>query len=136
VSLAELDWVKYKMATFIGFNTINQNKKFTLLDFELVKRDLANALNIKQGEMPGLPSYGTTLWGFLFENQSPEMETAILNEIQRVASQDPRLYIVSAELYPQNNGLRIEMQVQVVPSAETQLLALFLNQQTQQATLI
>jgi phage baseplate assembly protein W len=124
------------MATFIGFNTINQNKKFTLLDFELVKRDLANALNIKQGEMPGLPGYGTTLWGFLFENQSPEMETAILNEIQRVASQDPRLYIVSAELYPQNNGLRIEMLVQVVPSSETQLLALFLDQQTQSANLI
>ena len=124
------------MATFIGFNTINQNKKFTLLDFELVKRDLANALNIRQGEVPGLPGYGTTLWGFLFENQSPEMETAILNEIQRVASQDPRLYIVSAELYPQNNGLRIEMLVQVVPSSETQLLALFLDQQTQQANLI
>jgi phage baseplate assembly protein W len=124
------------MATFIGFNTINQNKKFTLLDFELVKRDLANALNIKQGEMPGLPGYGTTIWGFLFENQSPEMETAILNEIQRVASQDPRLYIVSAELYPQNNGLRIEMLVQVVPSSETQLLALFLDQQTQSANLI
>ena len=25
------------MATFIGFNTINQNKTFTLVDFELIK---------------------------------------------------------------------------------------------------
>jgi phage baseplate assembly protein W len=124
------------MTTFIGFNTINQNKKFTLLDFDLVKRDLANALTIKQGEVPGLPGYGTTLWSFIFENQSPETESAILDEIQRVASQDPRLYIVSAELYPQNNGLRIEMLVQVVPSSETQLLTLFLDQQTQRANLI
>jgi phage baseplate assembly protein W len=124
------------MTTFIGFNTITQNKKFTLLDFDLVKRDLANALTIKQGEVPGLPGYGTTLWSFIFENQSPETESAILDEIQRVASQDPRLYIVSAELYPQNNGLRIEMLVQVVPSSETQLLTLFLDQQTQRANLI
>jgi phage baseplate assembly protein W len=124
------------MTTFIGFNTINQNKKFTLLDFDLVKRDLANALTIKQGEVPGLPGYGTTLWSFIFENQSPETESVILDEIQRVASQDPRLYIVSAELYPQNNGLRIEMLVQIVPSSETQLLTLFLDQQTQRANLI
>ena len=124
------------MATFIGFNTINQNKKFTLLDFELVKRDLANALNIKQGEMPGLPSYGTTLWGFLFENQSPETETAILNEVQRVAAQDPRLFIASAESYAQDNGLRIELLVQVVPSSETELLTLFLDQTTRRAAFL
>lgn len=124
------------MATFIGFNTINQNKKFTLVDFELIKRDFLNALNIRQGEMPGIPSYGTTLWSFVFENQSPEMETALLNEIQRVATQDPRLYVSSAEIYPQDNGLRIEMTVQVVPSSEAQRLTLFLDPEVQSANFI
>lgn len=124
------------MATFIGFNTINQYKKFTLVDFELVKRDLANALNIRQGEVPGIPGYGTTIWGYVFENQSPETENAVLNEIQRVAAQDPRLYVVSAELYAQDNGLRIELLVQVVPSSETELLTLFLDQTTRRAAFI
>jgi phage baseplate assembly protein W len=124
------------MATFIGFNTINQYKKFTLIDFELVKRDLANALNIRQGEIPGIPGYGTTIWGYVFENQSPETENAVLNEIQRVAAQDPRLYVVSAELYAQDNGLRIELLVQVVPSSETELLTLFLDQTTRRAAFI
>lgn len=124
------------MATFIGFNTIDQYKKFTLLDFDLVKRDFANALNIRQGEMPGLPGYGTTIWSFVFENQSPETETAILNELQRVAAQDPRLYIVSAEAYAQDNGLRIELLIQVVPSSETELLTLFLDQTTRRASFI
>ena len=121
------------MTTFVGFNTINQFKKFTLIDFELVKRDFANALNIRQGEVPGLPGYGTTLWSFLFENQSPDTENAILAELQRVAAQDPRLYLASAEVYPQNNGIRIEMLVQVVPSSVNQLLVLFLDQQSQRA---
>lgn len=124
------------MVTFIGFNTINQYKKFTLVDFDLVKRDLANALNIKQGEVPGIPGYGTTIWGYVFENQSPETENAVLNEIQRVAAQDPRLYVVSAELYAQDNGLRIELLVQVVPSSETELLTLFLDQTTRRAAFI
>ena len=49
------------MPTFIGFNTINQNKKFTLVDFDLIKIDLLNAFNIRQGELPGRPAYGTII---------------------------------------------------------------------------
>lgn len=124
------------MATFIGFNTIDQNKKFTLLDFELIKRDLINALSIRQGELPGLPAYGTTIWSFVFENQSPETETAILNELQRVAAQDPRLIISSAEVYAQDNGLRIEVLMQVVSSSETELVTLFLDQATRRASFV
>ena len=50
------------MATFVGFNTQGQYKKFTLIDAELIKRDLLNAFNIRQGQLPGRPSYGTVLW--------------------------------------------------------------------------
>ena len=62
------------MTTFIGFNTINQNKKFTLTDFELIQRDLLNAFNIRQGELPGRPGYGTTIYSFLFENQVEQLQ--------------------------------------------------------------
>ena len=37
--------------TFIGFNTQGQFKKFTLTGFELIKRDLLNAFNIRQGQV-------------------------------------------------------------------------------------
>ena len=78
---------------------------FTLTDFELVKRDLSNALNIQQGELPGRPGYGTIIWSFLFENQSPDTQANIRAELQRVVGGDPRLFITSIVLYPQNNGL-------------------------------
>ena len=58
------------MPTFIGFNTINQNKKFTAVDFDLIKIDLLNAFNIRQGELPGRPGYGTVIWNYLFENRN------------------------------------------------------------------
>ena len=57
------------MTTFKGFNTIGQTKKFTLVDFELVKRDLLNALNITQGQLVGRPGYGTMIWSYIFDNK-------------------------------------------------------------------
>ena len=122
------------MPTFIGFNTINQYKKFTLTDFELIKRDLANAFNIRQGELPGRPEYGTTLWSFIFENQLELTQTQILNEVQRVASQDPRIQISDVSVYPQENGILIEVELQTVTGANSELLALFFDQLSGRAT--
>ena len=124
------------MTTFIGFNTIDQYKKFTLVDFELIKRDLSNALNIQQGELPGRPGYGTTIWSYVFENQSPETDQAILTEIQRVVGGDPRLYVSQANLYPQDNGLLIELLVQVVAGSTAERLALFFDQTSRRASYI
>lgn len=124
------------MPTFIGFNTIGQNKKFTLTDFELVKRDLANAFNIRQGELPGRPGYGTNIWAYVFENQTTETERLILQEISRVASGDPRLRLVDATLFPQDNGIRVEIELQIVPNAAPETLFLLFDTDTQQASLV
>lgn len=124
------------MPTFIGFNTINQYKKFTLVDFELIKRDLANAFNITQGTLPGRPGYGTILWSMVFEAQTPETETAILAEVQRVAGGDPRLYVSDATVYPQDNGILLEIQIQIVGTETAERLAIFFDQETRRASFI
>lgn len=122
------------MTTFIGFNTIDQYGKFTLLDFELIKRDLSNAFNIQQGQLPGRPAYGTTIWSFIFENQSAETQNAILAEVQRVVAQDPRIVISQANIYPQDNGLLLEIQVQTVAGSTAETLQIFFDQQNNLAT--
>jgi phage baseplate assembly protein W len=124
------------MTTFIGFNTINQNKKFTLIDFELIKRDLLNAFNIRQGELVGRPAYGSSVWDFLFENQLQETERGLLAEIQRVAGGDPRVYVNSVDLFPQNNGLLIQLEITVVPSTNAQRLSIFFDQQQRRASYV
>ena len=121
------------MPTFIGFNTIGQNKKFTAVDFDLIKIDLLNAFNIRQGELVGRPGYGTVIRNYLFENQTQDTERAILAEINRVAGLDPRIYIESAELFPQDNGILIQIALTTVPGQTTQFLALFFDQQNQTA---
>jgi len=116
------------MPTFIGFNTINQNKHFTVVDFNLIKIDLLNAFNIRQGQLPGRPAYGTTLWDNLFENQTQETMQTIYAEVQRVVSGDPRVYLKSTNIFPQENGVLIQLELTTVNSTDAQLLALFFDQ--------
>ena len=122
--------------TFIGFNTQGQYKKFTLTDYPLIKRDLLNAFNIRQGQLPGRPEYGTFLWDFLFEPQLETLQRDIEAEVQRVAGGDPRIQISSVQTYPQDNGILIEVELTVIPSTDAERLAIFFNLLTRQASYV
>lgn len=124
------------MPTYIGFNTQNQFKKFTLLDYELIKRDLLNAFNIRHGQLPGRPGYGTMLWDYLFENQVEAVQQGIVTEIQRVAGGDPRIYISDVNVYPQDNGMLIELQLQVINTGTAETLSIFFDQQQRSASYV
>jgi phage baseplate assembly protein W len=124
------------MTTFIGFNTIGQNKKFTLVDFPLIQRDLLNAFNIRQGELPGRPAYGTVLWDFIFENQIEELQRNIENEVQRVCAGDPRIQVSDVQVFPQENGMLIQLQVTVVPTTNAEILSIFFDLQQRRASYI
>lgn len=124
------------MTTFIGFNTIDQVKKFTLTDFDLIKRDLLNAFNIRQGELPGRPSYGTVMWDFLFENQIEQLQRDIEREIQRVVGGDPRVQVSQLVVYPQNNGILVQLEVNTIGGVDAELLSVFFDLQTRQASFV
>ena len=124
------------MPTFIGFNTINQNKKFTVVDFDLIKIDLLNAFNIRQGELVGRPGYGTVIWNYLFENQVDAVQQGIINEVQRVAGGDPRVFISNINVYPQENGMLIELEIQTVGGVNAEILNVFFNQVSRSASYV
>lgn len=121
---------------FIGFNTQQQYKKFTLTDFELIKRDLLNAFNIQQGSLPGRPDYGTVLWSFLFDPQLEVLQTQVTNEVMRVAAGDPRIQIVSVQAYPQDNGMLLEVELQAIPSTNAERLQIFFDINSAQANMV
>jgi hypothetical protein len=124
------------MATFIGFSTVDQYKKFTLVDFALIKRDLLNYFNIPQGQLVGRPGVGTTMWNLIFEPQTEQTAALIVQEMQRIVGQDPRIYLSSAEAYPQVNGILVELEIQTVQGTTAELLSVFFDQQTRQASYI
>ena len=122
------------MTTFIGFNTINQNKKFTLTDFPLIQRDLLNAFNIRQGELPGRPGYGTVIWEFLFENQLEQLQQDIRAEIQRVCGGDPRIILSDIQVFPQENGMLIQIAITIINTTNAEILSIFFDQQQRNAS--
>lgn len=124
------------MTTFVGFSTIDQFKKFTLVDFELIKRDLLNAFNIRQGELVGRPGYGTSIYDNVFENQTQETERALTTEIQRVVGGDPRIQITQLDIFPQEHGILIQLEITVIPGQTATLLSVFFDQQTRRASYI
>ena len=124
------------MTTFIGFNTINQNKKFTLTDFALIQRDLLNAFNIRQGELPGRPGYGTVIWEFLFENQLEQLQRDIRAEIQRVCGGDPRILLSDIQVFPQENGMLIQIAITIINTTNAEILSIFFDQQQRNASYV
>ena len=124
------------MTTFIGFNTINQNKKFTLTDFPLIQRDLLNAFNIRQGELPGRPGYGTVIYDFLFENQLEQLQQDIRAEIQRVCGGDPRILLSDIQVFPQENGMLIQIAITIINTTNAEILSIFFDQQQRNASYV
>lgn len=124
------------MATFIGYNSINQYKNYVLTDFELIKRDLLNALNIRQGESLMRPLNGTNVWNYIFEPQSPETIRAIEQEMQRVVDRDPRIQISTLNVFSQDNGVLIELQVETVADTGVEDLVILFDQEAQFATYV
>lgn len=124
------------MTTYIGFSTIGQKKKFTLVDFPLIKRDFLNALNIRQGELPGRPGYGTVMWDFIFENQIEELQRNIEVEIQRVAGGDPRIQVSNIQAFPQENGILIQLEIAILPTTNAEILSIFFDLQQRRASYI
>jgi len=148
------------MVAYKGFSTINANtprstnlqtgpaagtgsmvtpynigNQFGLVDTPLVVRDFINALNIQQGQKVGNPSYGTTLWSFVFEPNTADVQFQLENEIRRVASQDPRLIINTVKAYPQENGILIEIELAVSPFNQANTLSVFFNNSTNRAVI-
>lgn len=141
------------MATYIGFSTKNANKprtinvqpgvdggsgtiiapiiygkKYRMTDEELIMQDFINALNIPQGQKVGNPEYGTTLWGFIFEPNTADVQFELENEIRRMAAFDPRIILNTVKAYPKENGILLEVELALRPSNQVQNLQLFFDQ--------
>ena len=57
-----------KQKAYRGFSTINpENSSFQLYDLALIKQDIINHFNIRQGEKISNPQFGCIIWDALYE---------------------------------------------------------------------
>ena len=111
-----------------GFSTINRHKKFTLTDRELVVRNLTNMLNIREGELPGKPEYGTTIWNYLFEPNTVDVERRVTSEIERLINTDPRIVLEDVNYHSQHNGMVLSLDVIILPGVDTEQIRVLFDQ--------
>jgi hypothetical protein len=148
------------MATYIGFSTVNStatpysitdgflvekdenpvtistNRKFKKTDQDLVILDFINALNIPQGQKPGNPAYGTSLWGYIFDQNDSQLIQMVDEEIRRVGSLDRRLILNSVTVLSVENGMMISVELAITPFNEPSTINVFFDQTTNTASMV
>lgn len=112
------------LSLFKGFSTIGRSKKFKLEGFELVKRDFLNAINIRPGEIPGRPDYGSNLLGLVFEQKDSITVELIEKEIIKIANQDPRLQIDALRVFSVDNTIVVELEMRTVENVSPERIAI------------
>ena len=122
--------------TFKGFNTIGQQKKFSLTEFELVKRDILNSFLVRAGEVPGRPGYGSTIYNIIFENMTAEVVASVEAEIRRIIGQEPRVRLINLELFISDHTIIAEIRVETLPDLTAENLFLSFNTDTQSIAFI
>ena len=81
------------------------------------------------------PEYGTTLWDFVFDPNTADVQFQLESELKRVASSDPRMQLNSVRAFPQDQGILVEIEMAVSPFNNALDLSVFLGHNTNQAVI-
>ena len=119
-----------------GFSTISGDKKFRLVDFELVKQDLINHFNIRKGEKLMNPNFGTIIWNMLFDPLTDELKSLILSDIKTIISSDPRISVDNVIITEYLQGIQIELHLRYLLTNQSSVMSLLFNNTTQKLTAI
>lgn len=105
---------------FVGFNTVNQpNPPYSLTNLELVKRDILNHFATPMGSRLMLPSFGTRIFEYLFDPFDEYTRNAIIEDAVRVVGTDPRVELVSVDVFQEDQALNVIMVVLFKPESVT-----------------
>lgn len=99
-----------------GFSTADITRdSFNLYDLELIKQDIINHFHIRQGEKLSDPNFGTIIWDVLFEQLTPEIEEAIINNVTEIINYDPRVTAQQVFVSTYESGIQIEATIEYLP---------------------
>jgi phage baseplate assembly protein W len=105
---------------FVGFNTVNQpNPPYSLTNLELVKRDILNHFATPMGSRVMLPNFGTRIFEMLFDPFDEYTKNAIVEDAVRVVRSDPRVELVSVDVFQEDQALNVIMVVLFKPESVT-----------------
>ena len=98
-----------KQKAYRGFSTINpENSSFQLFDIGLIKQDLINHFQIRQGEKLSDPTFGCIIWDAMYEPLTPILRDAITRNVTNIVNYDPRVRASGVNVSEFESGLQVE----------------------------
>ena len=110
------------MAFFKGFSTDGRIDNFTVVEAELIKQDLLNVLKTRQGERLMRGDYGCGVWNYIHEPLDDATKDAVVTELRRAVSLDPRLQLIGVRIQDYEHGLQVVLELNYVNLQATELL--------------
>lgn len=98
-----------KQKAYRGFSTVNpESTSFQQFDISLIKQNLLNHFNIRQGEKLSDPRFGCIIWDALYEPLTTELQEAITTNVTNIVNYDPRTKASGVNVTEYESGLQIE----------------------------
>jgi phage baseplate assembly protein W len=113
-----------------GFSSVNtSSENFRLYDFELIKQDIINHFNVRQGERLMNPAFGCIIWALIFEPLTEQVKDIVLQNVNTIINYDPRVQAENVVVTAYDTGLQIQCILKYLPYNIQQNLQLKFDQQ-------
>jgi phage baseplate assembly protein W len=113
------------MAQFKGMSTVDKvSAPYTLVDSELVKRDLLNEIYTKKGERVMRPTFGCIVWDLLMEQDTPQLEEMVREDLERICNRDPRIAVNNINIFKGDHSIRAEIDLRYIMLNSAEVLYL------------
>jgi len=111
------------VAVYKGISTVNNNfGSIKLTDTDLIKRDLLNHFAIRKGEKLMNAEFGTSLRDLIMDPLTEETKALIVQEVDAVIKNDPRVRSEGVTIDEYEGGLQIEMILRYVTDNQVENL--------------
>lgn len=93
-----------------GFSTVDPNASdVKLYDYALIKQDILNQFQVRQGERVMNPAFGTAIWALIFEPYTDSVKQKIADDVKRIVTSDPRATATEINIVEQEYGMLLEI---------------------------
>jgi len=122
--------VKKMATTYKGFSTVSalSQKKFKLLNHDLIKQDITNILMTRQGGRVMQPTVGCIAWDKLFDPITNTDVEDIANNITSLIGNDPRVKITAIDVSQSVNTITITLTLQYTDTNEIETMRIAFNE--------
>jgi phage baseplate assembly protein W len=80
-----------------------------------------------------LPTYGTKIYSYLFDPFDEYTKNSIIQDATRVVQSDPRVSLVSIDVFQEDQALTVAMILKFQPESVTDSLFVTFSQQNQES---